>query len=85
MRPQQRLVCRLRIIKRLNLDSRVDYSVIHDQIYLARGDLSREEVLLGASQFQTGDRALFYIGLSYTVGSVLNTVVTPRVNTASDF
>jgi hypothetical protein len=70
----------LRIYKGLNLSSFIDYAVIHDQIFLAKGTATRDEVLLQQSQLQTGYRAYFYISLNYTFGSVLNNVVNPRFN-----
>ncbi len=74
----------VRIFKGLSLSSYIDYAVIHDQIYLAKGTATRDEVLLQQSQLQTGYRAYFYISLNYTFGSVLNNVVNPRFNTNSN-
>lgn len=71
----------VRIIKGLSLSSYVNYSVIKDQLYLEKGNLSTTEVLLRQSQLQTGHQAFFYISLNYTFGSVLNNVVNPRFNT----
>ena len=76
----------VRLFKGLNLSSYIDYAVIHDQIFLAKGDATRDEVLLRQSQLQTGYRAFFYISLNYTFGSVLNNVVNPRFNASrNDF
>lgn len=75
----------IRIIKGLNFNFNGSYSVIHDQLYLPKGDLTREEVLLRQTQLQTGYRARFYTGLSYTFGSVLNNVVNPRFSVGNDF
>jgi hypothetical protein len=59
--------------------------VIHDQLYLAKGDLTREEVLLRQTQLATGYRARLYAGVSYTFGSVFNNVVNPRFSIGDDF
>lgn len=76
----------VRLIKGLSLNLFGDYSVLHDQIYLPKGGLSREEVLLQQSQLATTYRAFLYMGISYTFGSVLNNVVNPRFsNNSSDF
>ncbi|MEO7455401.1 MAG: hypothetical protein ABIY52_04015 [Gemmatimonadaceae bacterium] len=76
----------VRLIKGLSLNLFGDYSVLHDQLYLAKGGLSREEVLLQQSQLATTYRAFLYMGISYTFGSVLNNVVNPRFsNNNSDF
>ena len=57
--------------------------MLHDQIYLAKGDLTREQVLLRQSQLATTYRAFVYAGISYTFGSVLNNVVNPRISSGS--
>lgn len=74
----------VRIVKGLSLSAAMNYSVIHDQLYLAKGRLSREEVLLQQSQLQTGYRANYRLALNYTFGSVLNNVVNPRLTGNSD-
>jgi hypothetical protein len=74
----------VRIIKGLSISSYIDYAVIHDQIYLPKGNLTKDEVLLRQSQLQTGYRAFFYISVNYTFGSVLNNVVNPRFNGGGD-
>ena len=68
----------LRIAKGLSLSLYADYTVLHDQLYLPKGEATREEVLLRQSQLATTYRAYLYMGLSYTFGSVLNNVVNPR-------
>ena len=74
----------VRILKGLSLSSFVNYDVIHDQLYLAKGNLTKEEVLLRQSQLQTGYRAFYYISLNYTFGSVLNNVVNPRFGSGNN-
>ena len=74
----------VRIVKGLSLSATMNYSVIHDQLYLAKGKLSRDEVLLQQSQLQTGYRANYRLALNYTFGSVLNNIVNPRLTGNSD-
>ncbi|MEO6527171.1 MAG: hypothetical protein ABIP93_11140 [Gemmatimonadaceae bacterium] len=75
----------IRIVKGLEFEFSGKYSVIHDQLYLPKGDLTREEVLLRQTQLATGYRANLYAGLSYTFGSVFNNVVNPRFSIGNDF
>jgi hypothetical protein len=75
----------IRIVKGLEFEFFGEYAVIHDQLYLPKGDLSREEVLLRQTQLATGYSANLYAGLRYTFGSVLNNVVNPRFSIGDDF
>ena len=72
----------VRLVKGLSLNLFGNYAVLHDQIYLAKGSLTREEVLLRQSQLATTYRAFLFAGISYTFGSVLNNVVNPRFSGA---
>jgi hypothetical protein len=72
----------VRLIKGLSLNLFGNYAVLHDQIYLAKGELTKDEVLLRQSQLATTYRAFMYVGISYTFGSVLNNVVNPRMSSA---
>jgi hypothetical protein len=75
----------IRIVRGLQLEFSGRYAVIHDQLYLPKGDLSREEVLLRQTQLATGYSARMYAGVSYTFGSVFNNVVNPRFSIGDDF
>lgn len=72
----------VRLVKGLSLNLFGRYVVLHDQIYLSKGVLTREEVLLRQSQLATTYRAFVFAGISYTFGSVLNNVVNPRFSGA---
>ena len=72
----------VRLFKGLSLNLFGDYIVLHDQIYLAKGDLTPAEVLLRQSQLATSYNAFIFLGLNYTFGSVLNNVVNPRFSGA---
>ncbi len=75
----------VRVVKGLSVNFFGNYSVLHDQIYLAKGNLTREAVLLRQSQLATTYRAFFYGGITYTFGSVFNNVVNPRFGSNSEF
>lgn len=73
----------VRVIKGLSVNLFGEYSVVHDQIYLPKGDLTREQVLLRQGQAATSYTAYLYLGISYTFGSMLNNVVNPRFSSPS--
>ena len=73
----------VRLIKGLSVTLFGEYSVVHDQIYLPKGDLTREEVLLRQGQAATSYTAYLYLGINYTFGSMLNNVVNPRFSSPS--
>jgi len=53
---------------------------IRDQNYLPRGGLSDEQIIARRQQLATNYRVTSFFGLSYTFGSIYNTVVNPRFN-----
>lgn len=53
-------------------------SRIHDQLSLAKGGASLEEILLRRRQMETSYQYFISIGLSYTFGSLFANVVNPR-------
>jgi hypothetical protein len=55
-----------------------EYSKINDLIGLPKGAASTEEILLRIRQFDTNYSYFFHFGISYTFGSIFNTVVNPR-------
>jgi len=61
-----------------SLDLNARYSIINDQIYLKKGDLSPEEVLLRQSEMATSYEYDIRLGVSYTFGSIYDNVVNPR-------
>jgi len=73
----------VRLFKGLSLNMFGRYEVLHDQLYLPKGDLTREEVLLRQSQLATTYRAFLFMGINYTFGSVLNNVVNTRMGAGS--
>ncbi len=69
---------RFRIVKGLSLNLYGNYSIIHDQINLTKGDLSLEDILTQRKQQQTSYSYSFMFGFTYTFGSIYNNVVNPR-------
>jgi len=67
-----------RVFKGLALSYSMSYGFIHDQIGIAKGEASREDVLLSLRQIQTDYTLYAYFSLSYTFGSMYNNVVNPR-------
>jgi hypothetical protein len=69
-----------RIFKGFSFNVNGNYSITNNQINLAAGDLSLEELLLRQQQVKSGYNYFFNIGLSYSFGSMFNTIVNPRFN-----
>jgi hypothetical protein len=68
----------IRIVKGLNFRINGAYSVTHNQINIAAGDLSLEETLLQQKELQSGYNYFASVGLNYSFGSIYNTIVNPR-------
>ncbi len=69
-----------RIFKGFSFNVNGNYSITNNQINLAAGDLSLEELLLRQQQVKSGYNYFFSVGLSYSFGSMFNTIVNPRFN-----
>lgn len=70
----------LRITRGLSLTLSAFASHVRDQLYLAAGSLSRDEVLTQQRALQTSYQYNAFVGLSYTFGSIFNSVVNPRLD-----
>jgi len=70
-----------RLIKGLSLNIFGGVSRVHDQLSLAKGQASLEEVLLRRKMIATSYNYFCSIGLSYTFGSIYSNVVNPRFGT----
>jgi hypothetical protein len=70
----------LRLARGLEFEVDGSYSRVRNQITLRKGDASDEEIFLQLRELATGYRASLNVGLSYTFGSFLNTVVNPRLD-----
>ena len=67
-----------KIYKGLSLDLWGNAARVHDQLSLAAGDVTTEELLLRQKELQTQYTYFLSIGLSYSFGSVYNNIVNPR-------
>ncbi|MDP3314354.1 hypothetical protein [Lutibacter sp.] len=69
-----------RIFKGLSLNVNANYEITNNQINLAGGNLSLEELLLRQQQVKSGYNYFISTGLNYSFGSIYNTIVNPRFN-----
>lgn len=69
---------RIRILKGLSLSFNGGIEILHNQIELAKGGRSDEDVYLRLRELETNYRIDGGIGLVYTFGSIFNNVVNPR-------
>jgi hypothetical protein len=76
---------RIRILKGLSLDLNGAVSFIHNQIQLAKGDPSSEDMFLRLAELETNYRYEGSVGLTYTFGSIYNNVVNPRFGGGGGF
>lgn len=68
----------VRLFKGFSFNLFGSYSRIKNQVSLAKGGATPEEILLRLRQLQTDYSYFFSGGFSYTFGSVFNSVVNPR-------
>jgi len=68
----------IRLFKGLSWRINGRYTIQHNQINLEKAGVSLEEVLLQQQQLKSGFNYWFNTGLSYSFGSIYNTVVNPR-------
>jgi hypothetical protein len=68
----------IRVSRGLSLSLSASGSKVNDQISLPRGDATDEQVLLRQRALATAYRFGGSIGISFTFGSIFNTVVNPR-------
>ncbi|MGH7465337.1 MAG: hypothetical protein ACREK1_09190, partial [Longimicrobiales bacterium] len=68
----------IRLFKGLSFNVFGTYALVRDQITLARGALTQEEILLRQRELATNHRYFVTGGISYRFGSIFNNVVNPR-------
>jgi hypothetical protein len=68
----------IRLFKGFSFNVFGSYNRIRDQISLPKSGISTEEVLLRIRQLETGYSYFVSIGVSYSFGSIFNSVVNPR-------
>ncbi len=71
-------ILNIRIIKGLSFFAFGFGSSVHDQLSLAKGEASLEDVLLRIKQLETSYNYFISVGLSFTFGSIFTNVVNPR-------
>ncbi|MEM7658918.1 MAG: hypothetical protein AAF399_22535 [Bacteroidota bacterium] len=69
----------LRVAKGLSVSFNGDAELIHDQLSLASGEASLEDLLLQQTQLATGYRLGGSVGINYTFGSIYNNIVNTRL------
>ena len=69
----------LRISRGLSLELRGEATKVNDQLFLPRGTATDEEVLTRQRALATNFRLSGGVGLSFTFGSIYNTIVNPRL------
>jgi Protein of unknown function, DUF481 len=68
----------VRLARGLSLSIEGSTSRIRDQLSIPRRGVTQEEVLLRLRQLRSGYEYDFQLGLTYTFGSIFNTIVNPR-------
>ena len=67
-----------RVVRGLSVNVDASTSLIRNQLYLVKEDLTDEEILIERRQLATDSRYSISLGFSYTFGSIFNNVVNPR-------
>lgn len=68
----------IRLTRNLSVFSEVEYQLVHDQLYLPKGNASLEDVLLRRRKMATNYELGFEFGFQFTFGSIYNSVVNER-------
>jgi hypothetical protein len=55
-------------------------AIVHDQVYLAKGKASEQDILVRRRQIASAYNFYSGIGVNYRFGSILNNFVNPRFN-----
>jgi len=70
----------IRLFKGFNFNIGGGYSITRNQINISSGGASLEDILLQQQQLQSGYNYYFNVGISYSFGSIYNSIVNPRFN-----
>ncbi len=68
----------IRLFKGFSVNAGGRYSWIRDQLFIPQGDATDDEILTQQQQLATNFSYFMSFGVSYTFGSVFNSVVNPR-------
>ena len=69
----------INVVKGLSLVMELDTQLIHDQLYLPAGEITREEILLKQKKLATNFEISAELGIRYTFGSVYNNIINQRL------
>ena len=67
-----------RVVRGLSVFASARAELVRNQLYLAKEELTDEEILIERRQLATDSRYRLSFGFSYTFGSIFNNVVNPR-------
>jgi hypothetical protein len=70
----------INLTKGLSVNIGGSASSVHDQLFLERGNLSVQDILTRQRALATSFSYFSFLGLSYTFGSIYNTIVNPRLD-----
>jgi len=70
----------IRLTRGLSLELRGDAARVNDQLFLARGNASDDEVLTRQRALATSFRLSGSVGINFTFGSIYNSIVNPRLD-----
>lgn len=73
----------VRLLKGFSVNMFLSVSLLRDQLYLAKGESSDEDILVRRRQLASSYSYFAGIGLTYSFGSIFNNVVNPRFEGAS--
>jgi hypothetical protein len=73
----------VRLLKGFSVNMFLSLSLLRDQLYLAKGESSDEDILVRRRQLASSYSYFAGIGLTYAFGSIFNNVVNPRFEGAS--
>jgi len=69
----------LRLFRGFRLNLGASYTRVRDQLYIIKGDLTDEDILLRRRALLTDYFTTLSFGFSYSFGSIFNNVVNPRI------
>jgi hypothetical protein len=69
----------LRLVRGLSINFGGSAERVRDQLHLAKGQLTAEQILIRQRQIETAYRYFGSLGLSYSFGSIYSAVVNPRM------
>lgn len=69
----------LRVVRGLAISLSGNVDLIRDQLSLAKGETSLEDLLLQQTQLATGYRVAASVGLNYTFGAIYNNTINTRL------